>query len=73
VTVTVRRVCRSTAEARALVESVRADTPEFVELAVDGPALTIRVVAASAASARATLDDLVACLQAAERTIGAAK
>jgi hypothetical protein len=71
VTVTVRRTCRSTAEARALLESVRADTPGFVELGVDGASLTIRLVAPSAASARATLEDLVACLQAAERTVGA--
>jgi len=69
VTVSLRRACRSPAEARLLQESVRADTPEFVEMGIDGASLTIRVVARSAASARVTLEDLVACLQAAERAM----
>ncbi len=53
--------------ARALREAVRADTPAFVRLAVRGNALEVRLEATSAASARATLDDLLACLKAAER------
>lgn len=68
----VRRTCGSAAEARALLDSVQADTPGFVHLSADGASLEIRLVARSAASARATLEDLFACLRAAEGTIVAA-
>ncbi|HTW55252.1 MAG TPA: KEOPS complex subunit Pcc1 [Thermoplasmata archaeon] len=71
-TVTVRRACASAAEADALAAAVRADSPEFVGLAVEGPALVIRVRSPSAASARATFEDLMACLKVAERTIAVA-
>ncbi len=69
-TVVVRRRCRSPEAARALRAAVRADTPDFVRFRVRGPTLTIRLEAATAASARATLDDLLACLGAAERAAG---
>ncbi len=59
----------SAAATRALIDSVAADTPPFVHLAARAGVLTIRVDARSAASARATLDDLFACLAAAERTL----
>jgi hypothetical protein len=39
-----------------------------VELLVEGADLEIRLTATSAASARTTLEDLLACLKAAERT-----
>ena len=48
-----------------------ADTPEYVELEARGATLEIRLSARSAASARATLEDLFACLKAAERTLDA--
>ncbi|HTP54603.1 MAG TPA: hypothetical protein VML94_06580 [Thermoplasmata archaeon] len=48
-----------------------ADTPEFVALRCDGAVFEIRLEATSAASARATLEDLFACLKAAERALGA--
>jgi len=70
VTVVVRRACRSPRAARALRDAVAADTPDFVSLGVQGSCLTVRVTATSAASARATLDDLMACLGAAERATG---
>ena len=70
-TVVVRRTFASAAEARALVAAVAADTPGYVALAADGPTLEIRLSAASATSARATLEDLLACLRAAERTLAA--
>ncbi|MGB6499805.1 MAG: KEOPS complex subunit Pcc1, partial [Thermoplasmata archaeon] len=70
-TIAVRRRCASAEEARALVASVAADTPDYVVLGVDGSDLEIRLTARSAASARATLEDLFACLKAAERTIAA--
>ncbi|MGP8078336.1 MAG: hypothetical protein ACLQD8_06990 [Thermoplasmata archaeon] len=46
-----------------------ADTPSYVDLRAVGRALEIRLTARSAASARATLEDLFACLKAAERAI----
>jgi transcription factor Pcc1 len=66
----VRRACRSPQAARALRDAVIADTPDFVTLRVHGSYLTVRLKASSAASARATLDDLLACLGAAERATG---
>jgi len=45
-----------------------ADTPPFVRLDVEGAELVIRTSAPSARSVRATLEDLLACVQAAERT-----
>jgi len=72
VTVELKRTCRSPAEARALLAAVKADTPGFVRLDVDGAVLLVGVAARSAASARATLEDLLACLRAAERSLEAA-
>ncbi len=66
----VERACASPAAAEALRESVAADTPDFVRLSVEGATLVIELTAESAASARASLDDLLACLRAAERTAG---
>ncbi len=43
------------------------DTPDFVELRVDGAALVVTTRGSSARSVRATLEDLLACVQAAER------
>jgi hypothetical protein len=67
VTVDLRRAGRTAREAEALLAAVRADTPEYVHLSVDGRTLRVGLPAASATSARATLEDLLACLQAAER------
>lgn len=50
------------------MEAVRADNPPFVSVEADGNDIEIRLTASSAASARATLEDLLACLRAAERT-----
>ncbi len=47
---------------------MRADNPSFVSVEVDGRDIEIRLTASSAASARSTLEDLLACLRAAERT-----
>ncbi len=66
-TVTVRRACASPEAAEALRRAVAADTPEFVSLATDGATLTISLTARTPASARATLEDLMACLAAADR------
>lgn len=50
------------------MEAVRADNPSFVSVEAQGNDIEVRLTATSAASARATLDDLLACLRAAERT-----
>jgi Transcription factor Pcc1 len=68
-TVRLRAACDRPATARALRDAVRADTPGFVGLRVRGSNLEVEVHAASAASARATLDDLLACLKAAEQAV----
>jgi hypothetical protein len=67
VSAVVRRVCASPTEAARLRAAVVADNPEYVRAEVDGADLVLRVAAPSAASARATLEDLLACLGAAER------
>ena len=66
-TVAVSRTYPSATVARRIAAAVAADNPPFVHVDVAGSGLTIRLAARSAASARATLDDLLACLQAAER------
>jgi len=70
VTAVVRRTCATPADAERLRAAVVADNPEYVGVEVDGTDLVVRLVAPSAASARATLEDLMACLAAAERTMG---
>jgi len=71
-TVRLRASLARPSEARALREAVAVDTPEYVGLSVRGADLEIRLTADSAASARATLDDLLACLKAAERLLASA-
>ena len=66
-----RRSFATPAQARVLRDAVAADTPDFVRLSVEGSALEIRLSARSAESARATLEDLFACLKVAERTASA--
>jgi hypothetical protein len=67
VSAVVRRACANPTEAERLRAAVVADNPAYVSAEVDGSDLVLRVAASSAASARATLDDLLACLGAAER------
>jgi hypothetical protein len=71
--VRLRAACPSAAAARALRDAVAADTPTFVRLAVRGAALEIQLRAPSAASARATVDDLLACLKTAEALLAGAR
>jgi hypothetical protein len=58
-------------EAQRLRAAVAADNPSFVGIDVEGNDLVVRVRSDSPASARATLEDLLACLGAAERAGGA--
>ena len=71
-TVTVRHPCGRPATAEALRRAVVADNPSYVEVTTEGAELVVRVTARSASSARTTLDDLMACLSAAERAAAAA-
>ena len=66
-TVTVRHRCGSPHLAEALCRAVAVDNPSYVDVTTEGPNLLVRVTANSASSARTTLDDLMACLGAAER------
>ena len=70
---TIARTAASPEEARALWTAVIADNPEFVEGGVEGSTLSIQVRAPSARSLRATLDDLLAALAAAERSAATAR
>jgi hypothetical protein len=72
VSVRLERRYRSRSEAERVWRAVAADNPEFVAGAVDGERLTITASSASPASLRMTLDDLIACLAAAERSDEAA-
>jgi hypothetical protein len=72
VTVVVRHRCPSVAIAHALRAAVAADNPPYVTVELDGPELVVRLTTASAASARTTLEDLLACLSAAERALPSA-
>ena len=48
--------------------AVVADNPSYVEVSVEGTDLVIHLDTSSAASARNTLEDLISCLQVAERS-----
>jgi uncharacterized protein with PIN domain len=72
VTVVVRHRCRDRREAETLRAAVAADNPSYVTVAAEGHELIVRLTAPSATSARTTLEDLLACLKAAERTVGVA-
>ena len=52
-----------------IVEALRADNPPFVTVEATGSDIEVRLTASSAASARTTLEDLLACLRAAEHTL----
>jgi hypothetical protein len=69
VTVVLRRACATPEEARRLRDALAPDDPKFLSLEVEGASLVARVSAASAGSVRATLEDLLACVGAAERAL----
>jgi hypothetical protein len=50
-----------------LLRALAADQPDYVVAEHEGPTLRLRVTGTTARSARATLEDLVACLQVAEK------
>lgn len=72
-TVALRRHCASAEEAGRLAAAVAADDPGSVRVAREGSDLLLEVRSPSAARARTTLDDLLACLTAAEGTLRASR
>jgi hypothetical protein len=65
--VRLERRYRSSEEAGRIWRSVSVDNPAFLRGGARGNHLVIEVAGESAGSLRATLDDLLACLGAAER------
>ncbi|MBR7005462.1 MAG: hypothetical protein IKH98_00815 [Candidatus Methanomethylophilaceae archaeon] len=57
--------------ARSVMEAVRPDNGSFVESSLEGRALVLRMEASSAGTLRNTMDDLMACIKAAEDAIDA--
>lgn len=70
VTVELRRRYPSDELADRIARALAADRPAFLGTSTEGPELRFTVRAPSAESARATLEDLLACVQVAERTLG---
>jgi hypothetical protein len=68
---TVRLKCRSNEEARILWEAVRADDPGSVDGKVEDDLLVVTAGPDPMPSLRVTLDDVLACLQAASGATGA--
>ena len=71
-TVEIRRTWPSADIAARISRAVAVDNPEYVEVRAQGAELIVRVRSSSAASARASVDDLLACLRAAEETVAMA-
>ncbi|MCI4343847.1 MAG: hypothetical protein L3J92_07055 [Thermoplasmata archaeon] len=63
-----RRPCADPESAERLRRALVADTPSYVHLEVEGSDLVVRTSATSARTVRATFEDLLACVQVAERT-----
>jgi hypothetical protein len=62
---TIQLRCRSPGEAQVLWDAVRADDPGTIDGRIEGNALVITAGPDPVLSLRATLDDVLACLQAA--------
>ncbi len=67
--VVLRRTYSTAAIAEQVRRAVAADDPSYVRSSVLGAVLEYRIEAPHAASARATLDDLLACVNAAEHSL----
>lgn len=68
-----RRRYRSPAEARRLATALAADQPEQLAWRTRGRVLSFVFTSPTPQSARATSDDLLACLSAAEKTNGVSR
>ncbi len=71
--VELRRAWPSPEIAARIAQAVTADNPEYVEARAEGRELLLRVRSRSPASARVSVDDLLACVRVAEQTLTAAK
>ena len=71
--VELRRTWPSAEVATRIARAVTADNPEYVEARAQGAELVLRVRSTSAASARASVDDLLACVRTAEEALAMAK
>ena len=58
--------------ARAVLEALGPENEGYVESALEGSSIVFRAAADSAGTMRNTADDLMACIKAAEDSIGAA-
>lgn len=67
---TLRRAYPSARVAAQLRAAITVDGGDGLTIGLRGPTLTMRLVSTEPATARATLDDLLACLGAAERAAG---
>lgn len=67
--VELRRTWSSPEIAARIAQAVAADNPEYVRATAEGATLVLRVRSTSAASARASVDDLLACVRAAEQSV----
>ncbi|HEV2317677.1 MAG TPA: KEOPS complex subunit Pcc1 [Thermoplasmata archaeon] len=68
-TVRLERTYASADAAQRLEKALRADAPPNLVAQVEGATLRFVLTSPTAASARATLEDLLACLAAAEKTL----
>ena len=57
--------------ARAVMDALGPDNGGYVDSELDGGKLTLRMESGSAGELRNTMDDLMACIKAAEDAIGA--
>ncbi len=55
--------------ARSVMEAIRPDNGSYVESSLEGRVLVLRMESASAGTLRNTVDDLMACIKAAEDAI----
>ncbi len=67
---TVRRTYATPEIAARLVRALEADRPSFVRAVVNGSEVAFTLTGPTARSVRATADDLLACLAAAENATG---
>lgn len=66
---TLTRRCQSESDAQRLARALFPDNGDFVHTSVKGRELTIQVEGRSAREVQRSLDDLLACLSAAEKSL----
>ena len=71
ISLTVRAEYADERSARSVMEAIRPDNGPYVESSLEGRVLVLRMESASAGTLRNTMDDLMACIKAAEDAIDA--